>query len=920
MTHPHSTLRSNQGGAADGPFAGGGEMGALCRETDWSATPLGPVQGWSSSLRTIVSTLLNSRHAMFLWWGPDLVQIYNDGYRPSLGEGGRHPRALAALGRDFWTDIWDIIAPQIEGVMKRGEATWHEDQLVAIERNGRIEEVYWTYGYSPVRDDDGSIGGTLVVCQETTHRVIAERRLRVQLRLAALQTRGSRQDAAAAATRILASNSLDVPFVLCYLSLGDTPDARPMLAHAQGLATGIPPDRWPLRTAMESGQPQLVEVKGWEEIAGSGPWPEQPESAVVLPMLTPGDGRALGALVVGLSARLPWREGYRAFLSGAATHVASHIAMREQQEERERRDRELEVERSRLAFVFQNAPAFLAVLRGPQHVFELVNDAYYQLVGHRELIGKPVFEALPEVRDQGFEDLLNGVLATGTPFIGREVPLLVGREQGAPPQERFLDLVYMPLVEANGTRSGVIAHGTDVTEQVHARREIERLLRESERARADAEEANQAKSQFLANMSHELRTPINAIIGYADLLEIGLPAKLSEAQQSYAKRIKVSGAHLVGLVNDILDLSKIEAGGMTVARESVLVRDVASEAMDMVIPQAQEKGIQVPEKSPCEPHDAMYLGDRDRVRQILVNLLSNAVKFTKPGGRVSIDCCLHHAAPPDAHVSGEGPWVAMEVEDTGIGIAPSETSRIFEPFVQVDAGHTREEGGTGLGLTISRKLARMMGGDVTVRSSLGEGSCFTLWLPVSRKEHTPDSLSEASDRWPSSPGEVPGLGEIGRLVVENAHAVISTFADRLSADPAMPHARGLDRAHLEDHLVPLLAALGKSLIALDHGGGEPTMMRDGSEIQHLISDLHGDQRVRLQWSEDEFRREFQILREEVDTLLLREVKDKELQVDLAMGILHRLLARAERISLRSFASRQGHGERPGGESSLIGNH
>jgi signal transduction histidine kinase len=172
---PDSAFRKTQQHTV---FVGGGEMAARCRQFDWAATSLGPVQQWPLSLRTTVSTLLEARNPMFLWWGPDLIQFYNDAYRPSLGQSGRDSTALGAKGRECWTDIWDTIGPQIEGVMTRGESVWFEDAYIPIERNGHMEDVWWTYSYSPVRDDDGQIAGTLVVCQETTARVLAETMLR----------------------------------------------------------------------------------------------------------------------------------------------------------------------------------------------------------------------------------------------------------------------------------------------------------------------------------------------------------------------------------------------------------------------------------------------------------------------------------------------------------------------------------------------------------------------------------------------------------------------------------------------------------------------------------------------------------------------------------------------------------------------
>ena len=171
------------GGAAE-LFAGPGEMAARCRAFDWSSTPLGPVEQWPQSLRTMAAAVLSSRNPMLLFWGPELIQIYNDAFRPSLGlptgPAARHPRALGMRAAEFWTDVWSVVGPQIEGVMTRGEAVWFENLHLPIERDGRLDDAWWTYSYSPVRDDDGRIGGTLVVCLETTAAVRAHSELEAE--------------------------------------------------------------------------------------------------------------------------------------------------------------------------------------------------------------------------------------------------------------------------------------------------------------------------------------------------------------------------------------------------------------------------------------------------------------------------------------------------------------------------------------------------------------------------------------------------------------------------------------------------------------------------------------------------------------------------------------------------------------------
>ncbi len=413
----------------------------------------------------------------------------------------------------------------------------------------------------------------------------------------------------------------------------------------------------------------------------------------------------------------------------AAVAVAADITARARAtQEREHLLQALELERARLAYVFEHAPTFLAVVRGPTHVCELANAAFEQLVGHRPLVGRPVREALPEVVEQGFVALLDHVLATGEAHVGREVSIFLSRTPGAPLEERFVDFVYLPLVEADGTRSGVIAHGTDVTEQVVARREIERLLHESERARADAEAAradaegaNRAKAEFLAVMSHELRTPLNAIGGYAELMELGIRGPVTPLQRDDLARIQKSQRHLLGLITGVLNYARAEAGAVHYDVRDVPLAPVLVTCETLVAPQAQAKQIALAFDA-CSPR-VTARGDRDKVQQIVINLLSNAVKFTEPGGAVTVSC------RPDRR-DGAHPVVLVQVVDTGRGIAPDALERVFEAFVQVDTRLTRTQEGIGLGLAISRDLARGMGGDLVVESTMGTGSTFTLTLPA----------------------------------------------------------------------------------------------------------------------------------------------------------------------------------------------
>lgn len=686
-------------------FPGDSEMARRCRDIDWASTALGPIERWAPVLRTAVRIVLESRFPINLWCGPELTLIYNDAYCEVLGS--KHPRSLGRPGAEVWAEIWSDVLPLFETIRGGGPSIYAENARFAMERTGgSADDAWFTFSLSPIREESGAIVAFLNVVAETTQQRQAER---------------------------------------------EAQDAR----------------------------------------------------------------------------------------------TAAEVAER------------------RLRDVFAQAPAFLAVLRGKDHVFEFVNDAYTRLIGDRQPIGRTVDETLPEVRAQGFVDLLDRVFESGKPFVGREIPITLARAAGAAAEQAYVDFVYQPITEPNGSTVGIVVHGTDVTEAVVARREIERLLRASEQARSDAEssearyrflanaipvqvwsatpdgaldyvsertaayfgrtetevigdqwltvlhpedlgrtrerwlhslssgepyetefrllsaahgtfrwhlarataqrddegriirwfgtntdieeskrteaelkrltleatEANRAKSDFLAAMSHELRTPLNAIGGYAQLIELGVRGPVTDAQRTDLLKIQRSKDHLDALVSDVLSFAKAGAGRMEFRTRDVSVAKTVDAVLEMVTPQIATKqlnlispqtaatpGIQA---APSGPGTLTVIADSDKMRQILLNLLANALKFTPPNGTISVAV---DATDAEALIS---------VSDTGIGVPTDQLDRIFEPFVQAKRALHASDQGVGLGLAISRQLARAMNGDLAVKSVVGEGSTFTLRLPRS---------------------------------------------------------------------------------------------------------------------------------------------------------------------------------------------
>ena len=257
----------------------------------------------------------------------------------------------------------------------------------------------------------------------------------------------------------------------------------------------------------------------------------------------------------------------------------------------------------------------------------------------------------------------------------------------------------------------------DVRDHLLERAEAEAALRA---AREQAESANRTKGEFLAVMSHELRTPLNAIGGYAELIELGVRGPITDEQRADLQRIQQSQRHLLGLINQVLNYTRVDRGTVSYDITDVPVREALAAAEALIVPQLRAKELHYA-LGPC-PAGVVVRADRDKVQQILLNLLTNAIKFTKPGGELRVAC------------TDQGEAVEISVADTGIGIAADKLASVFEPFVQVDAKLTRTHEGVGLGLAISRDLARGMGGDLSVKSEVGRGSTFVLTLPTASSD------------------------------------------------------------------------------------------------------------------------------------------------------------------------------------------
>ena len=704
---------------ASSRIIGSGEMADLIRDFDWTQTVLGSIDTWSDTLVTTVNLLLASRHPMFLWWGPELIQFYNDGYRASLGA-DKHPSAVGQRGTECWPEIWPIIGPQIESVMSYGESTWNTNQLVPINRNGKLEEVFWTYSYSPVRDERGAVRGTLVVCSETTEQVLMERRLRTLLTITLdaptrieVSDPQSLQRFSQSIAANLQQNPADFPFASLFLLRdGEILQAAPPTStNPMSLASS-----WPLAEIIRSETALLLEdlPQRFGEIIRQ-PWPEPIARAYLLPLRN--QRSSLDAvLVFGLSPRLPFDDAYRTFCQLVGARIADLL---------ESEAHQLELTKAAQRFTrLAEANPFGMVIGDLDGSIHYANPTFLKTLGYSEAdvregkirwdqLTPPEYSeadmrAVQQIRESGRCDVYEKAYIAKD---GHHVPIMVGASAIDPTGEELEVAAFVtdltPLKNAQeALRSANDALEKKITERTHAlansistleaeieiRKKTEQQLRElsarvlrlqDEEHRRIARDLHDSTGQTLTALKMTIATLAPTVAGNPQASKIinDLDALTGQALQE------------IRTLSHLLHPPMLDEVGFS------------SAAQWYVDEFTKRSGIRASLRMTTQP--SLTKDAETALFRVLQESLTNVVRHS---GSTSVDV-LVYSDDSDAILS---------VRDYGKGI-PSDK---LKTFLQTAAG-------VGVGLGGMKQRMRDLGGHLRVDCD-GTGTCVIATLPLAR--------------------------------------------------------------------------------------------------------------------------------------------------------------------------------------------
>jgi len=782
-------------------------MGALMRDFDWDNSPLGAPDGWPSTLKTVLRVLLSSNHPMFIWWGDELIQFYNDGYRQTMGP-ERHPAALGQAGRPCWEEAWDLIGPDIERVMRDGTSAWYEDRLVPLTRNGRREDVWWTYGYSPIEDEAG-VHGVLVICNDVTKDHLLRQRLE-QTNHALIETM---DDGFCLIEMVDDTHGHAVDYLFV--------EANHAFARHTGLVDSVGKTARQLVPGLEQGW-----VDTYDEIARSGVarrfeegseamgrWftvyaspidhPVKRRVALLFTDITDKKNaeRALQASETAARAAASQAEADRrrldALLSSAPVGIVyadehgalsavnrmnrqlwgDHPMSTSQDQYAEWRGWWADGSERHGQRIGPNEWALARALRGEQVEADVVEIEPFGRPGERRTLltrasairtedgaiagavaasmdltdqvdtqralreseGKfrTITDAMPQMvwssRADGENDYSN---RRWLEFTGLDDADLLGTSWVAIIHPD--DLPVLQALWADSLASGklfeiehrLLHHSGDyrwvLNRALPVRDEAGRIIRwmgtvtdmhDQKLAAEELKAANARKDEFLAMLAHELRNPLAPISTAAQMLKLSGadPKRIAHASDVIGRQVR----HMVELVDDLLDVSRVTRGLVELEREAVDLKSVIQNAIEQARPLIEKKGHTLSTRLGAA--NVSVTGDRKRLVQVMANLINNAAKYTPDGGEITV------CADPVPETG----QVKLSVKDNGIGIEAALLPDIFELFIQAKRTPDRSQGGLGLGLALVRSMVNLHGGRVEAHSDgQGRGSCFSVILPL----------------------------------------------------------------------------------------------------------------------------------------------------------------------------------------------
>ncbi len=716
---------------------GGGEMGARIRAFDWSTTPLGDPTSWPQALRTVIRLILNTGHPMYVWWGPQLLCFYNDAYRQSIGS-ERHPGSLGQPGRRVWDEIWDIIGPQIDQVMTGGGATWHENALVPITRDGRREDVYWTYSYGPIDDEDapGGIGGLLVVCTETTQQVIGAKRAREEReRFAELFEQAPTFMARLTGPehRFELVNPAYMRLIGEVDVLGRTVAEALPEAAAQGFV-GL------LDDVFRTGEPYVASGARFVSRARSNPVGERFLDFVYQPMKD-ASGDVAGIFVVGVDV---------------TDRTLAEARLRDQALQLQQFNESLEAavnaglqERKVLADIVESTDAFIQVV-DPNFRFLAINrasaDEFERIFGVRPQVGDSMLDLLADLPEQRTE-----VEAVWSRALAGEEFTLV-QEFGDPGRDRrAYEMKFNTLRDRDGATSGAFQFVYDVTERIRDQARLadaERQLRQTQKM--------EAIGQLTGGVAHDFNNLLMVILGGLSMIERpGDPVR----RQRILEGMRQSAERGASLSRQLLAFARRQP----LKAEPVDLRSQLDGMRDL-LDRALRGNVHV--RTDLAKDLWTILVDPAELELVLLNLCVNARDAMPDGGTITITASN---APDIEEGGGRGDFVMLSVADTGVGMSAEVLAHVFEPFFT-----TKEIGkGSGLGLPQVYGFAEQSGGSVRIESEVGRGTTVVLTLP--RTDREPPDVAALGQACPAQP---KAFGSV--LLVEDDNEVASLVTDMLN--------------------------------------------------------------------------------------------------------------------------------------------